>query len=124
MTLAISAIFAALPAGADVRPSARSALFEQAGEAVAPREGAPLAQTWDAKPVVLSVIDALDANGYRIVSVNTTLLNRIRIQAQNEWHLREIVMSQASGQILRDAILEEFKAAPPGTGVLLVPENS
>ncbi|WP_146636306.1 hypothetical protein [Nioella nitratireducens] len=57
----------------------------------------------------LDVIDALDRDGYQILSVTTTLLNRVRIQARNDMHLREIVISRASGTILRDAILERYR---------------
>ncbi len=57
----------------------------------------------------LDVIDALDQEGYQILSVTTTLLNRVRIQARNDMHLREIVISRASGTILRDAILERYR---------------
>lgn len=62
------------------------------------------------------VIDALDRNGYQIVSVTNTMLNRVVIRARNEHHLREIVLSRASGHILRDGIMENYlppDAAPP-----------
>lgn len=57
----------------------------------------------------LDVIDALDAEGYQILSLTNTLLNRVRIQARNSVHLREIIISRASGTILRDAILEYYR---------------
>lgn len=62
------------------------------------------------------VIDALDRNGYRIVSVSTTLLNRVVIRARNPEHLREVVFSRASGRILRDGIVKYYvssRKAPP-----------
>lgn len=58
------------------------------------------------------VIDALKQQGYAIVSINRTLLNRVRIRASNEYYLREIVVSPASGNILRDAIVTEYKPLP------------
>ena len=56
----------------------------------------------------VEVIDALTVNGYQIVSVTDTMLNRVRIRARNVSHLREIVVSRASGQVLRDAIIETY----------------
>ena len=53
----------------------------------------------------LDVIDALDRAGYNILSVGTTLLNRVRIRARNDQHVREIVVSRATGEILRDAVV-------------------
>lgn len=57
----------------------------------------------------LDVIDALDESGYQILSTSRTLLNRVRIRASNGVHLREIIISRASGAILRDAILEHIR---------------
>lgn len=54
----------------------------------------------------LDVIEALDDAGYRILSVGTTLLNRVRIRASNDRHVREIVVSRSTGEILRDAVLQ------------------
>ncbi|MBF9042075.1 hypothetical protein HKCCE4037_01955 [Rhodobacterales bacterium HKCCE4037] len=56
----------------------------------------------------LDVVRTLGEQGYQIISVSRTLLNRIRIQAANDVHLREIVFSQSSGLIMRDVIIEEF----------------
>lgn len=56
----------------------------------------------------LEVIDALDRTGYQILSVSDTLLNRVRIRARSVTHLREIVISRATGSILRDVVLERY----------------
>lgn len=56
----------------------------------------------------LDVIRTLEASGYIIISVRETLLNRIRIQARNDMHLREIVISRSTGNILRDVALETY----------------
>ncbi|MBQ2259813.1 MAG: hypothetical protein II336_00420 [Loktanella sp.] len=58
------------------------------------------------------VIQTLDQNGYEIVDLRNTLLNRALIRARNQRHLREIVVSRASGQVLRDVVIEEFTAPP------------
>ncbi|WP_127903563.1 hypothetical protein [Solirhodobacter olei] len=58
------------------------------------------------------VIGALKKQGYTIVSVNTTWLNRVRIRAKNEYVLREIVVSPATGDILRDAIVRRLQPLP------------
>jgi hypothetical protein len=61
------------------------------------------------------VTDALDRSGYEIVSVTDTMLNRVKIRARNPYHLREIVVSRASGAILRDGLVESYATpqAPP-----------
>ena len=58
----------------------------------------------------LEVVSALKANGYKIESITITFLNRAKILASNPHHLREIVISRASGQILRDAIVQDYSA--------------
>lgn len=73
--------------------------------AVAP---APRAPMWRH----LDVIEALEAGGYAVLSVREMLLNRVRIRARNALHLREIVISRASGSILRDVVLETYVATP------------
>ena len=58
------------------------------------------------------VIGALKKQGYTIVRVNTTWLNRVLIRAKNEYVLREIVVSPATGDILRDAIVRRLRPLP------------
>lgn len=62
----------------------------------------------------IDVLEALDTEGYTIVSVTDTLLNRVKIRARNRQHLREIVVSRASGQILRDAVIDTYDYRPSG----------
>lgn len=62
----------------------------------------------------IDVLEALDSEGYTIVSVTDTLLNRVKIRARSSQHLREIVVSRASGQILRDAVIETYDYRPTG----------
>lgn len=64
-------------------------------------------------------VQALDREGYRITSVRRTMLNRALIRAENAVHLREVVISRASGQILRDVIIEDFN--PNGRSAPLIP---
>lgn len=56
----------------------------------------------------VAIVKALDENGYTIMNVRQTILNRALIRARNQYHLREIVVSRASGQVLRDVIIEDF----------------
>lgn len=60
----------------------------------------------------LDVIDALETAGYTLLSVRETMLNRVQIRARNALHLREIVLSRASGDILRDVALETYTTGP------------
>ncbi len=62
----------------------------------------------------IDILEALDSEGYTIVSVTDTLLNRVKIRARSRQHLREIVVSRASGQILRDAVIETYDYRPTG----------
>jgi len=57
-----------------------------------------------------AIVRTLDEDGYRILSISRTFLNRVRIQAVNDAHLREIVFSPSTGGILRDVILERYGA--------------
>ncbi len=61
----------------------------------------------------LNVIDSLERNGYRILLVEKTWLNRMLIRAQSRRHLREVVVSRSNGEVLRDVILESYG---PATG--------
>ncbi|MFN3663783.1 MAG: hypothetical protein ACK4TM_13640 [Yoonia sp.] len=60
------------------------------------------------------IVLALDRDGYTIETVRQTVLNRALIRARNQYHLREIVVSRASGQVLRDVIIEEFETNREG----------
>jgi hypothetical protein len=69
---------------------------------------------------------ALDRSGYEIVSVTDTMLNRVKIRARNTYHLREIVVSRASGAILRDGLVESYATpqAPPLVPIEQIIQNS
>jgi hypothetical protein len=56
----------------------------------------------------IDVVQMLDQSGYRIISINRTFLNRIRIRAESAEHLREIIFSPSSGEIMRDVIIETY----------------
>lgn len=59
----------------------------------------------------IAVLQTLEQRGYSIVEVSSTLLNRLRIWAENNIHRREIVVSRANGRILRDVIVETYANA-------------
>lgn len=68
--------------------------------------------TWTAshgeqKHAYLRTIEMLDADGYRITAVDRTWLNRIKVRASKGKTRREIVISEATGMVLRDVIFEE-----------------
>ena len=50
------------------------------------------------------VIQGLQQGGYRIISIKSTFLGRIRIMAENRTHRREIIVSRSTGVIFRDRI--------------------
>lgn len=59
----------------------------------------------------IAVLQTLEQRGYSIVEVSSTLLNRLRIWAENNVHRREIVVSRANGRILRDVIVKTYENA-------------
>ena len=81
----------------------------------APQQAPSVLQNMMQKPAVqraLPVIDALKKEGYSVRSIHLTLLNRVRIRAENRDYLREIVVSPATGDILRDAIVKTLHRMP------------
>jgi hypothetical protein len=56
------------------------------------------------------VTAALEDQGYRVEKVRRSLLGRVIITARNDAHVREVVMSRATGEILSDQILESVVA--------------
>lgn len=63
----------------------------------------------------VDVIGALEANGYSVQQVSTTWLGRVKISARNDVHLREVVVSRSTGEILSDAVVRVFAQADTET---------
>ena len=83
--------------------------------AAEPPQSPSVLQNMIQKPAVqraLPVIEALRRDGYSVRSIHLTLLNRVRIRAENHDYLREIVVSPATGDILRDAIVRILHVMP------------
>jgi hypothetical protein len=57
------------------------------------------------------VIAALEGQGYEVLDTRRSLLGRIIITAQNDAHVREVVMRRLTGQILSDLIIEDGATA-------------
>ena len=53
-------------------------------------------------PEVLALIEELKAQGYTDIEIRRTLLGRARITAQGPAGTREVVMSTATGEVMRD----------------------
>ena len=51
------------------------------------------------------VTAALELQGYQIEDIRRSLLGRVIITARNEIHMREVVMSRSTGEILADRIV-------------------
>ncbi|GLQ15859.1 hypothetical protein [Maritalea porphyrae] len=64
----------------------------------------------------LDVIAQLEAVGYTILDTKTTLLGRIHIYAQNNVHVREVVVSRWTGEVKYDLIVETFADAETSNG--------
>lgn len=54
------------------------------------------------------VIAMLEDTGYRVTSMKSTLLGRLKIRAQNREHIREVVVSRSTGEIKSDRIVKVF----------------
>jgi hypothetical protein len=61
----------------------------------------------------LDVMANLEAAGYTVVKTKTTFLGRVQITARNATHLREVVVSRATGEVKSDVILETFATGAP-----------
>ena len=55
------------------------------------------------------VVAALEYEGYLIDQISRTLLGRIQITATNDVHLRRVVVSRTTGEILSDVIVTVFE---------------
>lgn len=51
------------------------------------------------------VLDGLQSNGYRVTSIRSGTMGRVRILAENDEHRREIVCDKSTGAIRRDRIV-------------------
>ncbi|MDP3960910.1 MAG: hypothetical protein Q8Q26_12785 [Pseudorhodobacter sp.] len=56
----------------------------------------------------LDVLAELEMEGYTINQLTTTWLGRMKITAQSAANLREVVVSQTTGEIMSDVILQVF----------------
>ncbi len=56
----------------------------------------------------LDVVNELKAEGYLIRNMTKTWLGRIKIVAQSAANLREVVVSQTTGEVMSDVIIEIF----------------
>jgi len=63
----------------------------------------------------LDVLASLENEGYSINQVETTWLGRIKITAQSQANLREVVVSRTTGEIMSDVILQVFATGDSGT---------
>lgn len=66
----------------------------------------------------LDVMANLEAAGYTVVETKTTFLGRVQITARNAAHLREVVVSRATGEVKSDMILETFATGDAAVGTL------
>ncbi len=69
------------------------------------------------------LVRLLQQRGYAIESVTTTMLGRVRIVAVNALHRRELVVSRASGQVLRDALVKVFRDDPDQVALPPLPSD-
>jgi len=67
----------------------------------------------------LDVMANLEASGYEVLEVSRTWLGRIKIEARNNLHLREVVVSTSTGEVMSDVVVEIYaqnQTTTPETG--------
>jgi hypothetical protein len=69
----------------------------------------------------LDVMANLEAAGYTVVKTKTTFLGRVQITARNATHLREVVVSRATGEVKSDVILETFATGDAAAAIGALP---
>ncbi len=57
-------------------------------------------------PEVMAMVEALKAEGYTYIEIRSTLLGRAKILAYGADSMREVVMSAATGEVMRDVMRE------------------
>lgn len=96
-TAALAIVLAACPASMAMAQSADVSANANAGLTLVAQH-----QTY------LDVMANLEAAGYSVVETKTTFLGRVQITARNAAHLREVVVSRATGEVKSDVIVETF----------------
>lgn len=61
------------------------------------------------------VVAALELQGYEISAIRHSLLGRVVVTAQNQVHVRQVVMSRGTGEILSDQIVDLIAGADAQT---------
>lgn len=88
-----------------------ASVFATAGVANAQQSGQLAPALVPVTPLILmqisyvDVIANLEGTGYQIVDMRSTFLGRIKLRARNAIHMREIVVSRSTGEILSDVII-------------------
>jgi len=106
-TTALAITMAAGSAGTALAQSAEPSASASAGVTLVAQQ-----QTY------LDVMANLEAAGYTVVETKTTFLGRVQITARNATHLREVVVSRATGEVKSDVILETFATDDATVGLL------
>lgn len=107
---ASAAMIAMVPA---VAPAANATAQGQGNaQAIATMDNFTVAQVRS----YLDVIAQLESSGYTLDKVEKTFLGRMKITARNRVHLRELVVSRSTGEIMRDAVIEVFASADGSAG--------
>lgn len=57
------------------------------------------------------VLVSLERAGYRVLKMQTTFLGRLKILAQNRSHVREVVVSRSTGEIMSDRVVRVLATA-------------
>lgn len=68
----------------------------------------------------IDVMAQLEASGYEVINVSRTWLGRVKIEARNQIHMREVVVSSSTGEVMSDVVVAVYAQAdnnqPAATG--------
>tara|TARA_R110002124_G_scaffold35633_4_gene115721 strand:+ start:609 stop:1109 length:501 start_codon:yes stop_codon:yes gene_type:complete len=56
----------------------------------------------------IDVMAQLEASGYEVINVSRTWLGRVKIEARNQIHMREVVVSSSTGEVMSDVVVSVF----------------
>ncbi len=67
---------------------------------------------------VMALVEELKAQGFTYIEIRSTLLGRAKVMAYGADSMREIVMSSATGEVMRDVMREHDGSMAGGMGAM------
>jgi hypothetical protein len=97
-----AAVMMSTPVLADTNAAASATASATASAALSGSFNVAQIQTY------LDVVAQLEQRGYSVIAIERTLLGRMKVRARNEAHLRELVVSRHTGEVMHDIIVQVY----------------